>query len=635
MQSFNFIDNCLASRQDNNVPIQQNQTLVGFLRSRLRQGQKAFLKGVESKRICAFKARRQYGKTTTLAAIALRRMVKMPNHTIIFGTARLNLATELIRKQDELVGVTRQAIARELQNCRSRREETLTDSSGPGVGLLTSAPTIVMESDGVGGIPAFGSRKDVENEAHLLSSIIAEAKPVIAAEQKELVVADARSGREFKRLRADDFANLFEKRRLEFRVYYSPTTYSRTKIVALTPGTVGETGDMIADEIARVQNWEEVWEAIEPISSANAGYRIILSSTPSPDDTLLAFEMLREPTGGEFLVKPEGNWFESEFGIPVLRLTAWDAQADGVKMYDPITGETLSVEEHRHRYRNEEVWERNYGVRDIISGTGAIGLLEVESAQRLGKETCFYINIKNDDHLRQAKERLQALLGNGTVGCGWDVATTTDQTSNPSAFTVIEKTEKAIISRLVCIWKTDNDEVQEARVRQLLEVISKRPSGGPARRLCIDGTNERLFARRMQQRLGQFCTVEPIVGSENVPFQKDTVNYKTLLGTNYVDAFRRDSLHLPSHDYVKEDHRLVRRDAGHFVCYPTSDGKHGDTFDSGKLALHALTSRGGSGAITEETIKMIAIGSNRRSCGPRLKLGDRGIWGPGGRPRLL
>jgi hypothetical protein len=207
--------------------------------------------------------------------------------------------------------------------------------------------------------------------------------------------------------------------------------------------------------------------------------------------------MLREPAGKQFEIKPEGNWFDSEYGIPVLRLTAWDAEKDGVQMYDVISGKNIPVEEHRRLFRNEDVWERNYGVRDITSGTGAIGLLEVESAQRRGQDTCFYIHIKNDDHLKLAKERLHALLGSGEVGCGWDLATTTEQTSNPSAFTVIEKTDKALITRLICTWKTDSDEVQETRARQLLEVVAKRPAGGRTRRLCIDSTNERLFARRM------------------------------------------------------------------------------------------------------------------------------------------
>jgi len=253
------------------------KTLHAYLLGRLRAGQRAFLEGVDERRISAFKARRQYGKTTTLAAIALKRMCDYPNHTIVFGTARLNLATELIRKQNELVDATK---------------------------------------------VAFGSRKDVEKEAHTLETLIEDAKPCVAAESKELKIADAKTGKDLSTLRLDDFAHLFEKRRLEFRIYHSPTTYSRTKIVALTPGTVGETGDMIADEIARVRNWEEVWEAIEPISSANGNYRIILSSTPSPDDTSLAFEMLREPAGKQFEIKPEGNWFDSEYGIPVLRLTA-------------------------------------------------------------------------------------------------------------------------------------------------------------------------------------------------------------------------------------------------------------------------------------------------------------------------
>src|SRR5262249_7567 len=159
---------------------------------------------------------------------------------------------------------------------------------------------------------------------------------------------------------------------------------------------------------------------------------------------------------------------------------------------------------------------------------------------------------------------------------GWDLATTTQQTSNPSAFTVIEKTEKGLITRLICTWKTDSDEVQETRARQLLEVIAKRPSGGRARRLCIDATNERLFPRRMLPRLGGECKVKVVVAYKNVRRQPHPVNLKPWLGTNYVDASKRAKMAPPADAYVKEDHRLVRRDRGHFVCHPASDGKHGD-----------------------------------------------------------
>jgi hypothetical protein len=32
----------------------------------------------------------------------------------------------------------------------------------------------------------------------------------------------------------------------------------------------------------------------------------------------------------------------------------------------------------------------------------------------------------------------------------------------------------------------------------------------------------------------------------------------------------------------------VVKDRGHFVCEPDADGCHADTFDGGKLGLHAL-----------------------------------------------
>jgi hypothetical protein len=135
----------------------------------------------------------------------------------------------------------------------------------------------------------------------------------------------------------------------------------------------------------------------------------------------------------------------------------------------------------------------------------------------------------------------------------------------------------------------------------------------------MDATNERLFARRMQQQLGRICGVQLIVGSEKKPGATDDVNMKTLLGTNYVDALQRGQLDLPAHDYVKEDHRLVRRDRGLFVCCPASDGKHGDTFDSGKLALYGLATNAALAQYVEDCKKLRLTTREGRGRRPRLE----------------
>jgi hypothetical protein len=95
VQSVQAVNENAGTPHPDPLPSNGKELLYG----RLRAGQKAFFEGVNKYRLCAFKARRQYGKTTTLATIALKRMCALPNHTIIFGTARLNLASEMVRKK--------------------------------------------------------------------------------------------------------------------------------------------------------------------------------------------------------------------------------------------------------------------------------------------------------------------------------------------------------------------------------------------------------------------------------------------------------------------------------------------------------------------------------------------------------
>ena len=528
----------------------------------MRAGQRNFFVGAKVKRVAAFKARRQYGKTTTFGKIAIYKMMKIQNHTVIFGSAKLSLATEIVRKQ----------------------EQTFDD---------------------------FGSRADIQREAALFQHLADSSKPEVAEAGQMLQVADGGTGLVPDRLTKDDFAELFEKRRLEFRIYHSPTSYSRTKVIALTPSAVGETGDMMADEIARIKNWREVWEAIEPIISSDPRFRLLLSTTPAVDDTHLSYEMLLQPAGLELPVRPEGNWFHSEFGIDVLRLTAYDAEADGVKLFDTNTGEPVSVAKHRAQSRDQEAWDRNYGAMDVVGGTGAIGLVEMNAAQIRGEGKCLHVEIKRDNDLDEALAWLRAKLGNGPVGCGWDLATTTKETSNPSSFTVTEKFGGAYIERLVLTWKTDSDMVQEARATAILKTIAGRADGGRCRRLCIDATNERLFAQRMKRELGRLCTVELVVGSESItpPGEEEAVNYKTFTGDQYMSLFRDGQIDAPPSVYLKEDHRMVKKEKGLFVCEPAPDGKHGDTFDSGKLSVHALNSV--SGAITQELLDKMRVQPSR------------------------
>jgi hypothetical protein len=534
-----------------------------------RTGQREFIRGVEEHRLAGLLARRQYGKTTIASQIALRKMMKRPGHTVVFGSVKIDLGREIVRKEAEAM-------------------------------------------------------------QKAITALIAEAQRQSKnAKMLDVVDAESRSGASVLNLKADDFAELYEAQRLEFRLHHSQTVYSRTKVVALTPAAVGETGDLILDEVGRVKNFREVWEAVKPIISSNPEFRCMLTTTPPPDDGHYSFELLAPPVGTSFAANPKGNWYKSELGIWVLRIDAWDAFADGVPLYDDDTGAPISPEEARRRDHDKQAWDRNYGVQFLLGGTTAVGLLQLNSAQARsypdgaqGEPICKFIFVDSEADFEDGLEFLAANIGPGPVGLGWDLATTEKQTSNPSSISVVERDGVNLIAPVIFAWKTAEPRVAKLRARRIIETINARTEGGRVRRLCIDATNERYFATECQQEFARLCQVELVIQSETIGGangndaekrgwvtvpnpSKEPIKVKTYLGNRLVAAFDDNQITIPADAYVKNDIRSVKKERGAFEAELGPNGEHGDVFDGLKLGLHAVDSTGG--AIT--TVEGVRIGA--------------------------
>lgn len=521
-----------------------------------RKAQSRFVRLVGEYRLLAFLARRQYGKTTTFAKVALKKMMKRRNHTVIFGSAKLNLSREIVRKEAEILQA---AIAALVEDARKAK----------------------------------GELRVVDSETQKTQDV----------------------------LTPDDFADLFEAQRLEFRFFHTRSVYSRTKVVALRPDTVGETGDFMGDEIGRVANWREVWEAVNPIVAANPEFRLTLSTTPPPDDTHYSFEMLAPPVGTVFEPNPEGNLYRSEMGLRVLRVDAWDAYADGVPVYDLDTGEALTPEESRKREHDKDAWDRNFGCKFVFGGVGACGLLQLDAAQQRGIGKCVFAMIETDSDFDRLIGMLPGMLGPGRIGVGVDLATTTKQTSNPTAVAITEQSGLGLgfSFPMLLVWKTNDPDIAEERLRRIVETVAKRPSGGRARKLCVDGTNERYFASRLRKSLRALLPVEIVVGSETVEkpgYQPMTS--KQYLGSMLIGELDDNHLTLPPERYVREDWRLEKKERGALVCDPDIDGKHGDTFDAAKLAVHAV--RSGVGETKANAMQVGTYGGERVPARERMTM---------------
>lgn len=522
---------------------------------KIRAGQREFERGIEEHRIAGFLTRRQYGKTTEAARIALKKMMRQPGHTIVFGSVKLDLGREIVRKEAE-------QIQRAFLGRQKNKEDLLR----------------VVDAGAAG-------KTD---------------KPLI--------------------LKPDDFAELYEAQRLEFRLYHSRSVYSRTKVVALTPEAVGETGDLILDEVGRVRKFRDVWEAVKPIIASNPQFRCILTTTPPPDDTHYSFELLAPPIDWEPEINPAGNWYRSDLGVHVLRVTAWDAYADGIPLYDDDTGKAQSPGESREADHDKDAWDRNYGVKFVIGGTAACGLLLLDTAQRRGVGECIFARVEDDgNNFEDALGRLAKLLGTGRVGVGWDLATTTKTASNPSAVAVVEQGASGLVARGIFVWKTADPAVALERVRMILDAVKAREEGGRARRLGIDATNERYFAADARKEFQAEVPVELVVGSERVEKAgREPMSTKQFLGCLLVGELEDNHLTLPADRYVREDFRLVKRDRGTFVCEPDAQGRHGDTFDATKIAIHMI-----SGTHGLETMDGVSIGHTQ----------PNRAWVPRGRSR--
>lgn len=187
-------------------------------------------------------------------------------------------------------------------------------------------------------------------------------------------------------LSVDDIAEIFEASKLETKIWHSRTSYSRTRVIAPNPMTArGFSGDVLGDEFGFWQDFEGVWDAIEPIMSRNPQWIMWLATTPPADDTHAAYEILN-PGDQKFDPNPRGNWFKTETGYDVHRVDAYDGELAGLPLFHPRTGEAVEIEEARKLALNKIAFDRNYLLKFHPSGGAAIPLHLLNAAQARGAD---------------------------------------------------------------------------------------------------------------------------------------------------------------------------------------------------------------------------------------------------------
>jgi hypothetical protein len=518
---------------------------------------------------------RRCRKSTTLGSIAFDEMSKEPGRSVIAASASLLLGTEL-------VGMT-----------------------------LTATEQAAL----------------VANEAAAMQRVFS-----ANAEDAKLdfKCANGETGKVYAGLTPEDFAELYKSSKLELRLYHDKTTYSRLKIIAPNPATArGWAGTVLRDEAgytpAGLEN--DLRVATKPIMDTDPTFKMIYASNLCPDDRHPFFEMTMPPVDLSLSKNAQGNFYRGQTGVMVHRVTLSDAYAAGHVLYDDF-GKPLTYEQFVAKPENKLGKDINYDLNHKSGGSAAIDLSALLTAQRRGASQCAFVYIDCDADWQRALQLLRALVTNGKVGLGFDVATTTNEKSNPSSLTVTEQVGVERLQRLVAVWKEKQPQVARERLKDVIRVVRERPAGGPAVRLCIDATNEKYFAEDTRAEISGMIPISLIVSSVSVdPLPvgyKTAINYKTLLGDLYSTAINDNRYGLPPDAYVKKDHRLTVKDKGLYACTPDDDGAHGDTFDSGKLAEYSLIATGG--ALTSVAgIRLGASAVSRSRFVPRALAGVRGV----------
>jgi hypothetical protein len=216
-------------------------------------------------------------------------------------------------------------------------------------------------------------------EAQIWTTLIADMKKAAEAGGRRLESSIDGLG-------IDDVCEIFEKSKLETKLWHDRSTCSRSRVIAPNPDTaVGWTGHIIVDEFGRIPACKEVLEAIFPFMSSKPTYKLRLATTPPPDDQHYSFELL-VPETDSFPVVGSGNWYRSKTGLLVHRHDVWDAHAAGFPLFDDETGTPCTPEEHRFRAFDKVAWDRNYALKFLRGGSAAISAASMVRARALGAQ---------------------------------------------------------------------------------------------------------------------------------------------------------------------------------------------------------------------------------------------------------
>jgi phage FluMu gp28-like protein len=383
----------------------------------------------------------------------------------------------------------------------------------------------------------------------------------------------------------------------------------RIKVLAANPRTArGFSGDLILDEFAFHENSRAIWEAAEPIISANKDFLCRISSTGNGRQNMF-YQLI------------------SEGRIPVNRMSRSQAWATGeLKIYSIIDGREITPDEARTEASDKRAYDQNYECAFNDENMALLTQELISAAQREG------VTVDEQEWSVASLHRMHRASGDLDVGV--DVGRVQDLT----VITVIDKfgEHRRIIGML---------RMRGMRLPDQQKQLAPVCNAPKFRRAQIDMTGIGLGLFEYSEeawgswKIGgvNFASTEPVTKRILTEGRKaETARVTEIMATDMVGVFEDRAIEIPNDPQLRDDLRkpekIVSPGGRVSIAAVRDEGGHADHFWSIALAIRA--GQIPTGAIrTMEGIRYGSAAIPERHFSPRL-LGsvrlhrERQIMGP-------
>jgi phage FluMu gp28-like protein len=387
----------------------------------------------------------------------------------------------------------------------------------------------------------------------------------------------------------DDSADLkYENMRMEVRVTLTVDGHERVgriKVLAANPRTArGFSGDLILDEFAFHEDSNAIWEAAEPILSANPEFLCRIASTGNGKHNM--FYRMASCRADD---AKDGTFVTSTSGFKVCRVSRSEAWKQGVKIYSLKDRTPITPEQARATAMDKRAYDQNYELEFNDENMCLLTHELIQQAERAG--------IPIDEQQWSPVSMARMWRAEGELSLGGDVGRNRDIT----VFAVLEKIGQT--KRIIAMLRMAGMRLPAQQVQ--LDLVCALPK---FRKACVDMTGLGLgLVEYAQEKWGDykvqgvnFSTTEPINDRIRAEGRKaETAKVTEIMATDLLAVFEEKSIEIcveldgDARDDMRKPEKITSPGGRVSIAATRDEAGHADHFWAFALAVRAAGIDGG------------------------------------------